>query len=67
MSAAATAITIEHDIARYYADKNRALSVGWRVDGLMQQQTIQGVVHVDDSLIFSKALCSDCLEHGALR
>ena len=65
MSAAATAITVEHDIAKYYASAAKARSIHWYAEGLTQAQTVQGIVHVDDSLIFSKSLCYDCLEYGA--
>jgi len=68
MSAAATSITIEHDISRvFFSDRNAAAAIGWKCDQFPTSQVIQGIVHVDDALICSKMLCSSCIEEGLLQ
>ena len=68
MSAAATAITVEHDVADIYRNRARAKELGWHCGKLPTQQVIQGIVHIDDALVFSKkTLCHDCLKNGILR
>lgn len=67
MSAVATSVTLEHDVSRLYAHRDRARSLGWYVGKMPTPQVIQGIIHVDDTLIFSKTLCHRCIESGILR
>eukprot|EP00974_Lingulodinium_polyedra_P009409 900560-Lingulodinium_polyedra.AAC.1 len=67
VSAAATSITIEHDVARLYSNNNVAHEIGWHCKKMPTCSVVQGIVHVDDSMIMSKTLCSRCIESGALK
>ena len=40
--------------------------LGWHVPGLSIHEVIQGITHVDDSLVISKIFCPDCLLAGVL-
>eukprot|EP00974_Lingulodinium_polyedra_P018946 1833226-Lingulodinium_polyedra.AAC.1 len=66
-SAAATTVDLEHDVSSLYCDTRVARRVGWLVPKVDMRHTVQGVLHVDDSIVFSKILCEDCLIAGVAK
>eukprot|EP00974_Lingulodinium_polyedra_P059025 5683870-Lingulodinium_polyedra.AAC.1 len=64
MSAAATTVTLEHDIAMLHRYSDRAKRLGWHHKNWDVSKVIQGLLHVDDSFVMSKVLCWKCIERG---
>ena len=54
LSAAATAITLDHDVSMTYRYPERAKRLGWYYANWKTESIIQGVLHVDDSCVFFK-------------
>ena len=64
VSAPCTSLDLETAIERFYANPAVAQDVGWHLDGYKAQQLVQGMLHVDDSVVFSKVYCEDCFFNG---
>ena len=59
-----TLIDLQHDVFLASGSIDVRKRIGWHIEGLSLEQVMGGVMHVDDSLLFSKCLCEDCLEKG---
>jgi hypothetical protein len=60
-SPAITAFDLDWNSRRMYGDKYEAERVGTRIPGMATTRVIQALLHVDDALVCSKALCCNCL------
>ena len=60
----ATLIDIGEEIRRLYTYTYVAQRAGLHYEGLTTQEVVQGIQHVDDSLVLSKILCQNCLLKG---
>ena len=64
VSSPCTSLDLETAISRFYTDPEVGRKIGWHVPGVAPEALVQGLLHVDDSLVLSKALCCDCLLAG---
>ena len=67
MSAAATCIDIEMDVASLAQGNATLKRVKWFVPSaplLKSSQLVAGFQHVDDALVCSKIFCEECLLNG---
>ena len=64
LSEPATLADLGEDVWRMYSSAPFRQKLGWHIPHLSGEQTIQGLQHVDDALIFSKVLCRECLFAG---
>jgi hypothetical protein len=60
----ATLVDLGEDVFWLYNSKKKASDSGWKLKGLDMQQTVQGLLHVDDCLLLSEIHCPVCLEMG---
>ena len=67
VSSPCTSLDLETAICRYYRDPETAKRVGWTLDGYFPEQLVQGLLHVDDAIAFSKVFCCECLFQGIER
>lgn len=61
LSEPATLADLGDCIHRLYSDHRYACSLGLAFPSIPASQVVQGVLYVDDSLSFSRALCGKCL------
>ena len=64
VSAPCTSLDLDTAIVSFYNDPEVAEATGWVLDDASPGDLVQGLLHVDDSLIMSKVFCYDCLLHG---
>lgn len=64
LSEPATLADLGSCIMRLYKNDSFARSAGFAFPGLAAEDTIQGILYVDDSLSFSRVLCSSCIFKG---
>ena len=56
-----TLIDLQHETRSLTSNSDRRNNVGWYVDNLTLNQTVTGVQHVDDSMLYSCMPCVECL------
>lgn len=64
MSEPATLADLGEDIHFLYADQSRAETCGFSFQGRKTAELVEGLLYVDDNLVFSKTFCSTCLYNG---
>jgi hypothetical protein len=63
----ATLVDLGEDIFWLYNSREKARDSGWKIKGIEMEQTVQGMLHVDDCLLLSQIWCPCCLEKGTKR
>jgi len=56
-----TAYDLDLHSRRMYESKKHAQAIGVHIPGIKTSQVVQGLLHVDDSVVFSKIFCCSCL------
>ena len=56
-----TSFDLDHNSRRVYSSKKEAQKAGAYVAGCSTARAIQGLLHVDDCIVFSKIWCETCL------
>ena len=64
VSAPCASLDLETAVERFYTSPAVAQEVGWYLDGFAPSELVQGMLHVDDAIAFSKVFCEDCLYEG---
>ena len=64
LSEPGTLVDLQHDILVASIDMHTRTRVGWQFRDFTFNETITGVQHVDDCLMFSKILCPQCMLDG---
>ena len=67
LSEPGTLVDLNASVGLLDVDDTERKRVGWFIPELSFQQTVGGMLHVDDSIVFSKIFCNDCLERGVQR
>ena len=68
LSEPGTMVDLGHSVLEVNGSQHRLRNTGWNitVQGQMLsfQQCVQGILHVDDSLLLSCVMCEECMEMG---
>ena len=67
MSEPATLTDLGHSIHHLYCTASQHSIFGRSLPQFRMEQLIQGLLHVDDSLVFSCVFCSTCLKNAVKR
>ena len=67
LSEPGTLVDLQECIRLLYTHPDMLKEIGWKHRDFTVNQIVQGITHVDDSLVISKVLCHDCLYEGCCR
>ena len=64
MSEPGTLIDLSENLLNVFNNNELLKDLGWSYENSNIQEVVSGLMHVDDSILFSKTFCVDCLSKG---